>query len=221
VRPAQSFPLLLYAHTSVLRVGNCFDTHEIIDAEADIRDLDVGDINDMESDLPPHFLEEQKRAKVKMPSLQDMMGSGDPTDFAANAQGGMQMTFATLTQPKSEELGKEGTDKLASQWKTMLETGGVNAQCYAVDPGKILFVTNGPGLLGRVKEFVLQQPETDWFEYQQKRSYPEGRTAPLMDHEERKTREIELGWRKPDAEEPKKASKKKDGKKKAKKNKAQ
>merc|ERR1719188_832219 len=136
------------------------------------------------------FLDEMKKSKQKGPSLVDMK---DPKSWMENSQGGMQMTFATLTQAKTEELKKEGTERVASQWKTMLETGGVNANCYAVDPGKILFVTNGPGLLGRVKEFVLSQPDVDWFEHQQQRSYPEGRSTPLMDHPERQQRELELG----------------------------
>jgi len=208
--------LRLSAAKGIILVSLCqfpsvagFPTHEIIDAEADIRDLDVGDINDMESDVPPTFLDDIKRSKVKAPSLQDMK---DPMEWASSAQGGTQMTFATLKQDKAEELKKEGTERLASAWKTMLETGGVNAQCYAVDPGKILFVTNGAGLVGRVKEFVISQPETDWFEHQQKRFYPGERTEPLMDHDDRKKREIDLGWRKPDPP----PEKKKDGKKKKK-----
>merc|ERR1712194_618796 len=141
----------------------------------------------------------------------------DPSEWAANAQGGMQMTFAMLLHAKGIEFGKTGTDRLASQWKSMLETGGVNANCYAVDPGQILFTTNGPGLVGKVKEFVLSQPDVDWFEYQQKRSYPEGRNEPVTDHEERKKRDVELGLRQPDPpkapDKKKEAVKKKDSKK--------
>merc|ERR1712187_229388 len=116
----------------------------------------------------------------------------------SSAGGGMQMVFATLKQEEAEKMGKEGTDQLASRWKTQLEAGGVNVQSYSVDPGKVLFVCNGPGLVSQVREFVLSQPETDWFELQQKRYYPEGRNAPLMDHEDRKEREIERGGRQPD-----------------------
>merc|ERR1712061_969935 len=103
------------------------------------------------------------------------------------------MTFAMLLHLWAVEKGKEGTDMLASRWKSMLETGGVNAACYAVDSGQILFTTNGPGLVGKVREFVFSQPETDWFEYQQKKHFPEGRNTPITDHEQRKKRDIELG----------------------------
>merc|ERR1740130_1399646 len=84
----------------------------------------------------------------------------------------------------------------------MLETGGVNAACYAIDPGKVLFTTMGGGLIGKVKEFVLSQPEVDWFEYQQKQFFPEGRSHALTDNDARKKREIELGWRGPDPPKP-------------------
>mmetsp|Transcript_115181 Transcript_115181/g.287801 ORF Transcript_115181/g.287801 Transcript_115181/m.287801 type:complete len:230 (-) Transcript_115181:72-761(-) len=211
-----AFMMAAAAATSLLDLASAMPTtHVIYDAEADIRDLDVGDLSDMESDVTPMFLDELKKRNTKMPSLQDMK---DPKEWAANAQTGIQMSFATLTQPKSEELGKQGTEQQASRWKTMLESGGVNAQVYAVDPGKILFTTNGPGLVGRVKEFVFGQEDIDWFEHNQQRFFPEGRNKPLMDHDERKQREVELGWRKPpkDEKSDKGKKKKKGGSKKSK-----
>merc|ERR1712107_541195 len=129
-------------------------------------------------------------------------------DFASGS-GSMQMVFATLKQEEAEKLGKEGTDKLSSRWKTMLEAGGVSVQTYSVDPGKVLFVCNGPGLVSQVREFVLTQPETDWFEVQQKQYFPEGRNKPLMSNEDRKAREIELGWRQPDPPKEKPVEKRK------------
>merc|ERR550525_2080373 len=95
--------------------------HMIIDAEADIRELDIGDLNDMESDVPPHFLEDLKRRKAPPMDFSTMKDMKDPMSWMADSQGGMQMTFATMTQEACEELGKEGTDKLASRWKSMLE----------------------------------------------------------------------------------------------------
>eukprot|EP00927_Polykrikos_kofoidii_P000889 TRINITY_DN10334_c0_g1_i1.p1 TRINITY_DN10334_c0_g1~~TRINITY_DN10334_c0_g1_i1.p1 ORF type:complete len:218 (+),score=43.74 TRINITY_DN10334_c0_g1_i1:111-764(+) len=167
---------------------------EIIDASADIKELDVGDLNDMESDVPDTFLEQQRRKKVKVPSLSEMK---DPHDWMQQAQGGVQMVFCVLKQRVAEKLLKEGTDQLASRWKTMLETGGVNVQLYGTDPGKILIVTNTAGHVSKLKDFVLAQEETDWFEIQQNRHYPPGRSGPEMDNDARKQREIELGWRQP------------------------
>jgi len=190
-----------------------FDDYEIIDAEADIRDLDVGDLSDMETDVTPMFLDEVKKMREK-PAPMDM---SNPMDFMLNSQGGTQMSFATLTQQAAERLGKAGTDKLAGQWTSMLEIGGVSVKSYPTDPGRILFVTNGQGLIGTVKQFVLEQPDIDWFEFNQQKSYPNGRTAPLMDQEARNKREVELGWRTPPAPKPAPQDSKK---KKKKKNKA-
>merc|ERR1719480_60891 len=107
----------------------------------------------------------------------------NPMDWAMASQGGMQMSFATLTQEKCEELGKPGSDRLAGVWASQLTSGGVTATVYAIDPGRFLFTTDGAGLVNEVKKFALQQPDIDWFEFNQQRFYPEGRSAPLMDHE--------------------------------------
>mmetsp|Transcript_46727 Transcript_46727/g.144360 ORF Transcript_46727/g.144360 Transcript_46727/m.144360 type:complete len:163 (+) Transcript_46727:1-489(+) len=122
----------------------------------------------------------------------------------AEAQPGMQMSLAALTQELSERVGKPGTEEVAARWKTLLETGGVKAELQVVDPGRVLFVTHGPGFVGNIREFVLSQPETDWFEFQEQRSFPAGRDAPLMADAERERREVELGWRpKPQPARPK------------------
>lgn len=170
--------------------------HTISDAKADIRDLDVGDLSDMESDVSPVFFEELQKTKTKTkPTVPTMSDMTNPMDWVTSAQSGMGMTFATLTMQKSEELGKEGTEQLARQWKSMLEAGGVSAQVYSIDPGRILFTTSGAGSVGQIKNFVLSQDDVDWFEYNQQRMFPAGRTSPLMDHDARKRREAELGWR--------------------------
>lgn len=175
------------------QLGYGIPHHEIYDVQADIRELDVGDLDDMDSDLPPQFLDALQKRKMPAPSMADMT---NPADWAMGASSGMQMTFAVLTQQKAEELGKAGSDLVAAQWRTLMETGGVQAQLYVTDPGKFLIVVTKPGALREVKEFVLSQPDIDWFEFNQQRSYPEGRSEALMDHEARKAREIELGWKK-------------------------
>jgi len=197
-RPSAMAILLVCVLLSLPRPADAAN-RKIVDFKSDIRELDVGDLEDMESDVPPSFLDDLKRKNnpIKMPSF---TGTEDAVDFAANAQSGMQMSFAMLNMAKTEELLKPGTDRLASVWKSMLTTGGVEAQSYAVDPGQILFVTNGPGLVSKIKQFVLEQAEVDWWEYQSKRYYPPGRDTPLMDHDDRKKRKVELGWEKPAAD---------------------
>eukprot|EP00929_Paragymnodinium_shiwhaense_P119939 TRINITY_DN91846_c0_g1_i1.p1 TRINITY_DN91846_c0_g1~~TRINITY_DN91846_c0_g1_i1.p1 ORF type:complete len:245 (-),score=55.48 TRINITY_DN91846_c0_g1_i1:72-806(-) len=167
--------------------------HVIIDADADIRDLDVGDLNDMDSDVTPMFREDLRKRKQPKVSMADMMK--DPLAFANSGGSGMSMSFATLIQSEAEKLKKEGTDTLASRWKGMLEIGGVDCQVYAVDPGKVLFVSQNPSHVATLRDFVLKQPEVDWFEKDQRQFFPEGRNKPLMDNDERKQREIDLGWR--------------------------
>lgn len=170
------------------------DSHIIYDAEADIRELDVGDLDDMESDVRPMFVDKLKQRRQRPPSLSDM---SNPADWALSSQSGMQMSFATLTMEKAEELGKKGSDTLGAQWTSLLQTGGVKATVYVTDPGRFLLVTNAVGALAEVKKFVLSQPDVDYWEYNQARSYPEGRSAPFMDDDARRDREVQLGWRTP------------------------
>jgi len=170
------------------------ELHEITDVWADIDDLDVGDLEDPLSDVPLEFaMEVQKRQhRPSVPKLQDMQDMGSFHESTKDLQ---QMSIAALRQDLSEKLDKPGTEERAAIWKTLLETGGVKAQLHVVDPGKILFVTRRQEMHDRIKEFVLSQPETDWWEYKQKKFFPEGRDGPLLSHEDRTQREIELGWR--------------------------
>lgn len=168
----------------------------IINAAADIEELDVGDLDDMDLDVTRDFREKyRKRKSPKPPKLQDMQ---NPMDWALGNQAGMLMSTAFLTWPKTEELGKEGTERLSKIWKSKLDTGSIRgANVFTIEAGRILFTTEGPGVLPEVKRFVLSQPDVDWYELQSQKFYPEGRSAPLMTQEDRRKREIELGWKPP------------------------
>merc|ERR1719387_3034395 len=100
-------------------------------------------------------------------------------------QEGPEMIFASLQRERAEAMGLEGATRLAQAWKTMLETAGANVDAYPIETGRILFVSPNAGVTLRVKEFVLQQPETDWFEFKENKYFPEGRTGPLTDTKER------------------------------------
>ncbi|CAE8676339.1 unnamed protein product, partial [Polarella glacialis] len=176
-------------------VRNYFGPYFKIDnAKADIRDLDVGDLDDWESDMPMPFLEhvkEEKEAKSRKKNSVNMQDfSKDPMAFAAMGGGasGSSMAFVTLTIEETEKIGKAGTEKLSSAWTSMLENGGIKVQAYAVDPGSVLFVINSPSVIAQVKSFILDQPNVDFWELSQQRAYPDGRTAPLTADEERRTR---------------------------------
>mmetsp|Transcript_45071 Transcript_45071/g.126976 ORF Transcript_45071/g.126976 Transcript_45071/m.126976 type:complete len:283 (-) Transcript_45071:196-1044(-) len=191
-------------------------THAIFDYEADVRDLDVGDLDDMESDVTPYFLDDMKKRKTPQPTFEQMREDPSAWMGSSGMSGSTKMGFTTLTLAKSEELGMTGTEALARQWTGLMTTGGVNAQLYATDPGKILVVTHTMGLMAGVKKFVLAQPEVDYWEMDQKRQYPEGRTEAIDSDEKRNKRELELGWRKPSKDEQKKEKEKKKKDKKSK-----
>jgi len=168
--------------------------HKIRDHWADIRDLDVGDLDDMESDVPPTFMEELQRSKKRMPSFQDMK---DKSDLNLIMKDGTQLSFAVLKQADSERLGDEGTKTLAKTWTEMLSVAGINIQIYPTDPGRLLFLTNQGDLLKELKDFALIQPELDYFEIDHEKFFPDGRDTEEWPSEEREKRETELGWRAP------------------------
>lgn len=177
--------------------------HRIRDHWADIRDLDVGDLDDMESDVPPMFLEELHRSKKRMPSFQDMK---DQTDLGLVMKDGMQMSFAVLKRADSIRLGDEGTKTLAKTWTEMLSIAGINIQIYPTDPGRLLFITKQGDLLKELKDFALIQPELDYFESDQQKFFPDGRETEEWPTEERLKEEKELGWSTPKGKKAPKTS---------------
>jgi len=183
----------------------------------DIAELDVGDLDDMTADVPPMFKDMLTEKKMKKLSAEEIQQADDPMAAAMGQQVKMKMVFAVLNHDMMvEQHGKNGGDVMAQRWKEMLTNGGVTVNSYSVSPTRILFTTGGPGVFPELKKFVLDQPETDWFEVDQKKYYPKGRTKEIMDNDERKKREIALGWEK-EREEPEKKEKKKKKKKKSKK----
>merc|ERR1719158_1123263 len=85
----------------------------------------------------------------------------------------------------------EAAKKMAIRWASMIQNAGVNVKCYAVGSNRILFTTQGRGVFAELKKFVLQQPETDYFEFNQQRFFPAGRTKALLTDEQRKRKEEE------------------------------
>mmetsp|Transcript_89565 Transcript_89565/g.187112 ORF Transcript_89565/g.187112 Transcript_89565/m.187112 type:complete len:229 (-) Transcript_89565:31-717(-) len=168
--------------------------HTIINAKADIRDLDVGDLEDMHSDVTPDFLVNLDLYENPRPPLDVTKAVQDPAAIVAQSQNGITMVFATLLMKTAEELLKPGTERLGTVWKTKLEAGGVTANVFGVDPGRILITTQKPEDFTGVRKFVLEQPELDWLEVNSQKIFPPGRNAPITSVEERKKRERELGW---------------------------
>ncbi|CAK8986551.1 Uncharacterized protein SCF082_LOCUS593 [Durusdinium trenchii] len=173
--------------------------YKIVDAKADIRDLDVGDVDDMEADVPMPFLEHLKdfRTKKNQPKwdLNSKEFQADPMSFMSGSGSGVTMAFVNLDIKWAEENGKHGTTALARSWSSLLENGGVKVQVYDTDPGSILIVNQNPMNNLKIKEFVMAQPHVDYYELNQRRSYPDGRTAPIVPDAERKERIAQIPGR--------------------------
>ncbi|CAE7740242.1 unnamed protein product [Symbiodinium sp. CCMP2592] len=163
----------------------------ILDADADIRDLEVGDLSDMESDVPVGFLEHlrDERERRTRPSLSPEEFERKPEAFSTSA-GAASMSFATMTLDWTRKQGRVGTDRLARLWATMLETAGLTAEIFAVDPGQIVFATHRTEEVNTIERFVLAQESVDFFEFNQQRRFPGSRRAPLSTDAARK-----VDWR--------------------------
>lgn len=78
------------------------------------------------------------------------------------SSGNMQMAFATLkkgvaaTQREAEEVGK--------RWQALMQTAGISTNLYAISADDLLF-TDDNGVILKVREFVLDQPEIEKFRW--------------------------------------------------------
>eukprot|EP00930_Biecheleria_cincta_P093313 TRINITY_DN83592_c0_g1_i1.p1 TRINITY_DN83592_c0_g1~~TRINITY_DN83592_c0_g1_i1.p1 ORF type:complete len:248 (-),score=51.91 TRINITY_DN83592_c0_g1_i1:43-786(-) len=164
----------------------------IVDEKADIRDLELGDLDDMEVDVPRPFLEHLREVKAQRSMPKDFSPDAaaeafekDPGKYASNNLGTL-MTIASMTLSWTEAHGREGTDKLAEVWATMLEMAGLRVRCFAVQTGQVLFATESRSEADQLKSFALSQPDVDFFEVNQERFFPPGRNEPLATNKERK-----------------------------------
>ena len=81
-----------------------------------------------------------------------------------------EMAFVALQRP----ISKDETSKWAAHKSDLLVTGGVDVKGYAVEAGKVLFVTDGGfSDMQRVQRFILRQDRVVDFEWNQKKSYPQ------------------------------------------------
>ena len=171
-----SFGDLILASSSDFRIEN---------AQKDISELDVGDLDDMTSEVTPAFLE-------KLRSRDRLSGtvSGPPVP-----SGKQQMVFVIMTLEWTLANKKRGTDKLSSDWTTLLSLGGFNPPVYSIDPGRLLIVVSSNDELFELKKFLLTQSDLDFFEVDQRSFFPSGRDRPLVSVEERTKIEQQHGLR--------------------------
>ncbi|CAE7487977.1 unnamed protein product [Symbiodinium pilosum] len=146
----------------------------------------------MEVDVPKPFLDHVKEVRERKNRPKIDFNSEDfkrdPASFMTSGSSGVSMAFVQMDVKWAQEHGKHETTSLARSWTSLLENGGISAQIYDTDPGSILIVNKVPAQNIKIKEFVLSQPNVDYYELNQKRFYPDGRTAPLVPDEERKER---------------------------------
>ena len=90
-----------------------------------------------------------------------MPGGGIP----GMTQSGAQLAFARLTPDSEGKRTIEDVNVLASQWSTLLRSGGMSEQVYAVDVTTILMSIPDSRLMGEVREFLWLQPDVESFEW--------------------------------------------------------
>ena len=116
----------------------------------------LDDITDDEED------EEFKRwGQPKGSDPDGMPGGGIP----GMTQSGAQLVFARLTPDSEGKRTIEDVNVLASQWSTLLRSGGMSEQVYAVDVTTILMSIPDSRLMGEVREFLWLQPDVESFEW--------------------------------------------------------
>jgi len=166
----------LYVRCSLLLALVLLLVFPIRESAAAREDDDDEDIDEEEDDDDVRAARRRREAaKARMEQMQQMP-KFDPKNFNPQAifdaqRNKPQMTFATL-KFEYEEKEKQETEKIAVRWRSMLEMGHIQVQAYAVDPGKILLMTQNADQADKVREFALAQRETDWFEINRKRFFP-------------------------------------------------
>jgi hypothetical protein len=80
-----------------------------------------------------------------------------------------EMGFVTLKKSDRKE-----TDKIAGRWSDVMISGGIDTRAYTIEDNRILFVCDQRGFkdMNKVRQFVLTQPETVEFEWNNKKSTP-------------------------------------------------
>eukprot|EP00913_Durusdinium_trenchii_P012976 g12184.t1 len=108
-----------------------------------------------------------------------------------------KQSFIAEVQRRSTEMSLREAKEEAGErkWQSMIRQLRVKVQVYDTDPGSILIVNQNPMNNLKIKEFVMAQPHVDYYELNQRRSYPDGRTAPIVPDAERKERIAQIPGR--------------------------
>mmetsp|Transcript_45542 Transcript_45542/g.143038 ORF Transcript_45542/g.143038 Transcript_45542/m.143038 type:complete len:202 (+) Transcript_45542:23-628(+) len=94
----------------------------------------------------------------------------------ASKKGKPAMMFATLDKIKDPKTGewrerdKAETEELAFRHKSLMQSGHLEATPYVIDPNKILWTVQDGSKGYEVKKFLMEQPEVEEFEWDQKKT---------------------------------------------------
>ncbi|CAE7897810.1 ABD1 [Symbiodinium sp. KB8] len=156
------------------------------DADADIRDLEVGDLSDMES-VPVGFLEHLRDERDICPSTGSL---GRFTDERRTRPSLSPEEFESKPEAFSTSAGAAS---MSQGWN-----GSAGEALGHVDPGQIVFATHRTEEVNTLERFVLAQDGVDFFESNQQslgsdllnlRRFPGSRRAPLSTDERLKAAE--------------------------------
>eukprot|EP00239_Pterosperma_sp_CCMP1384_P003392 CAMPEP_0197845772 /NCGR_PEP_ID=MMETSP1438-20131217/2657_1 /TAXON_ID=1461541 /ORGANISM="Pterosperma sp., Strain CCMP1384" /LENGTH=193 /DNA_ID=CAMNT_0043457197 /DNA_START=70 /DNA_END=651 /DNA_ORIENTATION=+ len=101
------------------------------------------------------------------------LGDGpiDVEKLMAKQRSGPQLAFARL---KPADRTQADTDQLGVRWASLLRTGGLSDNVYAVDEDTILLQLTDGKNMDEVMEFTFLQEETDYFEWNQQKFFRPG-----------------------------------------------
>uniref|UniRef100_A0A7S2HA10 Uncharacterized protein n=1 Tax=Haptolina brevifila TaxID=156173 RepID=A0A7S2HA10_9EUKA len=105
---------------------------------------------------------------------------------------GPTMMFATLDYPDC--CDKKETETIASRWRSMLMSSGMDVTTYIIEDDQVLFSTQAGLHAAEIRDFVLKQPECVAVEWNSKREpgpaeTPEWKAKDEVKKAEKKARE--------------------------------
>ncbi|KYK70547.1 LDL receptor wingless signaling/trafficking chaperone [Toxoplasma gondii TgCatPRC2] len=158
----------------------------IEDAAKDIEELDVGDINDDQIDLPPDF----PRSASPADSFRiDMDDEGDWAQTMGTHFGEHLLIVNLRLDGEFELYGDpDFTGAVLSKWVAMLKNAKADVRVYSVESARAIINLRNTADIGIVRRFLAQQPDVDYWTIDGNRFFPPGRSEPYLTEGERAKR---------------------------------
>nr|CEL66773.1 TPA: hypothetical protein BN1204_025790 [Neospora caninum Liverpool] len=158
----------------------------IEDAAKDIEELDVGDINDDQIDLPPDF------PRSASPADSFRIDMDDEGDWAQTmgTHFGEHLLIVNLRLDGEYELygDPDFTGAVLSKWVAMLKNAKADVRVYSVESARAIINLRNTADIGTVRRFLAQQPDVDYWTIDGNRFFPPGRSEPYLTEDERAKR---------------------------------